>query len=418
MTTDIMYYDMVITDPPYSDNVNYAELADFFYVWLRLVLAKENPAFAPDYTPKEREIIKNRARGLSDEDFRRGLQAVFELACSKISPDGLLVFTFHHSAGSAWESLLQALCDGGWEVEGIYPIHAESEVSLHLMDKGGAISYDLIHVCRRRKERSAEETRSWAGIRQEVRRQARREIEVIEAGRYGSEPLAPSDVNIILIGKCLELYSRYYGLVVDHEGRTVRLLEALETIRMEVDQLVSQEQPLPSELADIDPVSYVYLVCLADRLAEIKSDELHKYTRGVLEPDELIEAGLIIKGRTGRGRYFKIKSPAERFADLQEKLRFDSGHVQGALPGMEDIVHVEGSRERGICFIDYVHFLIALSEGGENLRPWLERFRRLTPQIRAACDYLRKRQPRFATTCEKILRFLEVSPLFKGVPAP
>ena len=105
---------------------------------------------------------------------------------------------------------------------------------------------------------------------------------------------------------------------------------------MEVDQLISTEQPLPSELANIDPVSYVYLVCLADKVFEIKGDELHKYTRGVIEPDELLKAGLIKKGRTGRGRHFEIKSPAERFGEIQQRLGEESGQAQTALPGMEE----------------------------------------------------------------------------------
>jgi putative DNA methylase len=96
--------------------------------------------------------------------------------------------------------------------------------------------------CRKRSN-AAVEARSWAGIRQEIRRRARQEIETIERGRYGNEPLSPADVNIILIGKCLELYSRHYGHVLDHEGRDVPLHDALEAIRMEVDQLVSTEHP-------------------------------------------------------------------------------------------------------------------------------------------------------------------------------
>ncbi len=398
----------VITDPPYSDNVNYAELSDFFYVWLRLILAKESPAFAPEYTPKTQEIITNRTRGLSDDDFRRGLQTVFQLSAQGLSADGLLIFTFHHSAGSTWEVLLQALCDGGWGIEAVYPIHAESEVSLHLMDKGGAISYDLIHVCRR-QQNAAVESRSWAGIRQEIRRRARQEIETIERGRYGNEPLSPADVNIILIGKCLELYSRHYGHVLDHQGNNVPLHDALEAIRMEVDQLVSREQPLPSELADIDPLSYVYLVCLSSYTSEIKSDELHKFTRGVIEPAELLDAGLIIKGRVGRGRSYEIKSPAERFAELQEKFTQPAGLAQATIPGLEVAAHAQAGN---ILFIDYVHFLLGLVEGGENLRPWMERFRGMTPQIRAACEFLSARQPRFADGCQKILKYIEVTPLF------
>lgn len=398
----------IVTDPPYASNVNYSELSDYFYVWLRLVLKDEFSHFMPEYTPKSPEIIVNPTRKVTAADFEAGLRDVFHVAGEKLAPSGLLAFTFHHAEGTAWEALLEAVCEAGYSVEAIYPIQGEPEASLHLLDKQ-AISYDLIHVCRKRKN-AAVQPRSWAGIRQEIRRRARQEIAVIERGRYGNEPLSPADVNIVLIGKCLELYSRHYGRVLDHRGENVPLHEALEAIRMEVDQLVSAEQPLPSELADIDPPSYVYLACLADKAFEIKSDELHKYTRGVIEPDELMAAGLVIKGRAGRGRYYKIKSPAERFAELQKRFAPQAENRQATLAGMEEIA---AAAPKGRApFIDHVHFLLALAEGGENLRPWTERFRGLTPQIRAACEYLRERQPRFAPACDKILKFIEVTPLF------
>jgi hypothetical protein len=90
-----------------------------------------------------------------------------------------------------------------------------------------AISYDLIHVC---KKRTAEaiRSRSWAGVRQEIRQRAREEITLIESGRYGNEKLSPSDVNILLIGKCLELYSKHYGAIVDYQDQPVPLHEALK----------------------------------------------------------------------------------------------------------------------------------------------------------------------------------------------
>ena len=401
--------DMVVTDPPYVGNIQYSELAEFFYVWQRLVLASVHSEFAPEETPKLAEISTNRVRGQTESDFENSLSDAFARAEEATASDALCVFTFHHAERSAWECLLRAVLNAGLVVIAVYPIQGEREESTHLIDKQ-SISYDLIHVCRKRGE-GAVEARSWAGIRQEIRQRARQEIETIERGRYGNEPLSPADVNIILIGKCLELYSHHYGHVLDHEGNNVPLHEALKTIRKEVDQLTSQEQPLPSELTDIDPVSYVYLVCLANKAFEIKGDELNKYTRGgIVDPEDLLQAGLIIKGRTGRGRFFKIKSPAERFSDIQERLGRESGQVQPALPGMEEAVAADARGKTP--FIDYVHFLIALVDGGENLRPWMERFRGQTPQIRAACEYLRAKQPRFADACGKILKFIEVTPLF------
>jgi len=66
-----------------------------------------------------------------------------------------------------------------------------------------------------------------------------------------------------------------------------------------------------------------------------------------------------------------------------------------------------------VTFIDHVHFLMGLAEAGENVLPWLDRFRGLTPQIRAACEYLRQRNPAFAPLIQKILGLMDPGPLFR-----
>jgi hypothetical protein len=218
--------------------------------------------------------------------------------------------------------------------------------------------------------------------------------------------LSAADINIILIGKCLELYSRHYGKVVDHEGRPFELADALKEIRSLVDQLIGKDQPLPSELEDIDAESRIYLLALCDR-KEIKSDDLHKATRGILEPKDLIEAGLIIKGRAGRGRTYEIKQPSERFQDLIEKFR------ERPSPQSELFDHAEHRIPARARFVDYVHLLMALADGGEPLAPWLERFRGETPRLRVACDYLALRNKAFAPAVKKVRDLLEVGPLFR-----
>ena len=145
------------------------------------------------------------------------------------------------------------------------------------------------------------------------------------------------------------------------------LKDALEEIRMMVDQFQTKEEPLPSELSDIDP--YVYLTSLCDR-QEVKSDDEHKATRRILEPDSLIKAGIMIKGRAGRGRTYEGKQPSERFNSLLEMFK------ETPLPQQNLFGEIETPKPKGkIHFIDYIHFLMALVEGGENIIPWLERFR-------------------------------------------
>ena len=393
---------LIITDPPYAGNVNYSELADFFYVWLRLILSKNYPCFAPEITPKAEEIIENPTRGKTATDYKNGLIEVWKRCNENLADEGLMVFTFHHSEGSAWESLLESLCNAGFVIEAIYPIHSESESSLHLMDKQ-AISYDLIHVCKKKVDFSEEKQRSWAGVRQEIRQKAREEIKVIESGRYGKEKLSPPDVNIILIGKCLELYSRHYGQIVDYKGEVVPLQEALTAIRMMVEQIVSAQRPLPSELEHIDPISYVYLTCLCDR-KEIQSDEVHKTTRGIMEPELLIKAGVIRKGRAKRGRTYEVKLPDERYKELQ-KLFLSTRKTTDQkflFPEME-----EAKFDR-ITLVDALHYLMGLAGAMENIVPWLNEFRPIIPQIRVSLEYMREKNPTFREPINKVLSLIEV----------
>jgi len=394
--------DLVITDPPYAGNVNYSELADFFYVWLRLILSRTYVHFAPEITPKAEEIIENPTRGKTSADYQEGLTEVWRKCCENLKDNGLMVFTFHHREGSAWESLLDSLCTAGFIIQAVYPIHGESESSLHLMGNK-AIAYDLIHVCKKRNGKSETRQRSWAGVRDEIRKKARVEIKMIETGRYGKEKLSPDDLNIILIGKCLELYSRHYGMIVDYKGDVVPLGEALTSIRMMVEQIVTTQQPLPSELEHIDPVSYIYLTCLCDR-KEIKSDEVHKTTRGIMEPEVLIKAGVMRKGRARRGRTYEVKLPVERYKDLTKLFKSKSMTLDQLLLFPE----LEEAKFDNVALVNVLHYLMGLAEAGENMVPWLNEFKPVIPNIRVSLEYLLEKNPTFQGPINKVLSIIEV----------
>jgi DNA-binding transcriptional ArsR family regulator len=276
------------------------------------------------------------------------------------------------------------------------------------MDKEN-ISYDLIHVCRKRQ--TIPETRSWAGIRQEVRKKARAELKAIEDGRYGKEPLGANDVRLICIGKCLELYSRHYGKVVDHEGNEFRLHEALQDIGTIVDQLVTRERPLPPELEeDVDPISYAWLRVLLDTKMEINVSELSKSLRAMqVNVEDLKKAGLIVKGRMGRGRYFKVKQPDERLNSLKEKLEPFLTPAKDQMPLFDamsrPVVH-------NANLVDLVHLLIGLAWAGESVAPWLERFSHMRPKVRAALRFIRDRRRDWKEYIDRVLNIVEGAPLF------
>jgi putative DNA methylase len=411
--------DAVITDPPYAGNVNYSELYDFYYVWQRLILKDKYPCFIPEYTPKKQEIVENPTRGLSNLDFRNGLQDVFTKSGRLLKKDGLLVFTYHHAGEQQWADLCDAVCSSGFVIECVYPIHGDKESSLNLQNNE-AISYDLIHVCKKRENDAVVLKRSWAGVRHEIRQRARDEARLIEKGRYGNEPLSPADINILLIGKCLELYSKHYGAIVDHEDRPVPIKRALEEIKVLIDQIITKEQPLPTELSDIDIPSYIYFTTLCEK-REIKSDDVNKSTRGIIEPAELHKCGLVRKGREKGGRTIEVKQPIERLDELREK--FKNAPIKTQTNLFEDSASLvpNGSTPNGgaislipdnFLFVDYVHFLLGLAEAGENIFPWVERFRGLRPQIQAACEFLVLKNKKFESSAKKILGLIDERSLF------
>jgi len=394
--------EVVITDPPYANNVNYAELADFFYVWLRLILRREDAKFAPEYCSKANEIVENRSRGLTMQDFETGLTDVLAKAASRTGESGLVVFTFHHAEGSSWESVLNSICNAGLFIEAIYPVHSEREVSLHLQDNE-AIAYDLVHVCRKRCSEDAAKSRSWAGLRQEVRCRARQEVDRIESGRYGNQPLPPPDVRMVLIGKCLEVYSRHFGAVIDWDGKPFPLRSALQDIRMMVEQVVSKEAPLPSELEGADALSHVWLLALCDK-REVSVDSISKLTRGVFEVSDLTghKPPVLRKGRVKGGRTYEVLAPSERVDALRELL---ADSKQDAI--MELGLDLPARQEAaGPPLLDVLHLLLAQAERGERLDHLVDRFRGQNGAIQAALEYLKQRDPnRWAKACDKLLPF-------------
>lgn len=117
-------FDLVVTDPPFGGLLHYSELADFFYVWLRLVLKDRYPDdFSAEYCPKALEVVSNRAREPEDPDgfYKRLLTQCWREAHRILRPGGILAFTFHHSEDAPWVAVLESLFDAGLYLAATYP---------------------------------------------------------------------------------------------------------------------------------------------------------------------------------------------------------------------------------------------------------------------------------------------------------
>ena len=150
--------DSVVMDPPYYDNVMYAELSDFFYVWLKRTAGLLYPdLFMVPLTNKEDEAVANPARhegkkgakALAGMDYQHKMAEIFAECRRVLKDDGVMTLMFTHKATGAWDALTKGLIDAGFMITASWPINSESEGSLHIKDKSAANS-TIFLVCRPR----------------------------------------------------------------------------------------------------------------------------------------------------------------------------------------------------------------------------------------------------------------------------
>lgn len=237
--------DAVITDPPYFDNIQYSELADFFYVWLRLGLKDLYPWFNPELSSHLNEIVQNEKMGKTMEFFNKGLKRVF-VECHRVLKDeGLLVFTFHHNKLWAWESIGKMLLDAGFYISATPIVRSEGKSGFH--SSRGNIRYDCISVCRKRP--STWNNDSWVSLKELILRSAvgwtRR---TLKSGMLITE----ADVFTIIMGKTIEYYTKAFPHI-KHHNEPITLAEALHEMKdfaNHVTESAHPEQPaLPKSYA-------------------------------------------------------------------------------------------------------------------------------------------------------------------------
>jgi putative DNA methylase len=139
--------DGVFTDPPYFGNVQYAELMDFCYVWLRRLVGLQQPAFKESSTRNRDELTGNVTMDRGLDHFTDGLSAVFERMIHAMKPGEPLVFTYHHNRLEAYYPVAVAILDAGLTCSASLPCPAEMGASIHIGGTSSSI-IDTIFVCR------------------------------------------------------------------------------------------------------------------------------------------------------------------------------------------------------------------------------------------------------------------------------
>lgn len=140
-------FDGVFTDPPYFGNVQYAELMDFCYVWLRKLAGTTYPEFASNTTRNAGELTGNINMGRDLVHFTEGMSATFRMAAARLKTGSPLAFTFHHNRLDAYVPLAVAILDAGLTCSASLPCPAEMGASIHINGTGSSV-VDTVFVCR------------------------------------------------------------------------------------------------------------------------------------------------------------------------------------------------------------------------------------------------------------------------------
>lgn len=219
-------FDAVMTDPPYYDNVPYAALSDFFYVWLKRSVGDQFPElFVTPVVPTAEEIIMEPTRHSSREEaqafFERLLARSFGEIQRILKPGGVAVIVYAHKTSEGWETMLNALLRAGFVVTGSWPFHTEMKTRLRAT-ASAALASSIYMVCRKLER---EPLGFWNELQPVI--QARVEEKLAQ---FWLDGISGGDFFISAIGPGMEEYSRYQR-VENYAGEPVGTDQLLAFIR-------------------------------------------------------------------------------------------------------------------------------------------------------------------------------------------
>lgn len=242
------------TDPPYYDNISYAELSDFFYVWLRRSLGDIYPQlFSTLATPKAQELVaapyrfdgnKQKAKAF----FEEGLQRAFTQTYNASHPDYpfTVFYAFKQTetdkkgkgdarlaASSGWETMLESLIRSGFSVTGTWPMRTELK-NRTVASGTNALASSIALVCRPLKSDAKSITRRQ--FLSELKRELPAALKTMLQGN-----IAPVDLAQASIGPGMAVYSRYKA-VLEADGSTMRVRAALQLINQILDEYLSEQE--------------------------------------------------------------------------------------------------------------------------------------------------------------------------------
>ncbi|MHA1977133.1 MAG: DUF1156 domain-containing protein [Candidatus Hodarchaeales archaeon] len=245
------YFDAVITDPPYYDNVPYSDLSDFFYVWFKRAVGGIFPKlFSTPLTPKNLEIVANKGRQENPKEFFESLLSrAFQEFHRVLAPTGIAIFVYAHKSTKGWETMLEALIRAGFTITSSWPIHTEMKTRLRARTSA-ALASSIYLVCRKGEQQSE-------GYLREIVAEAEKNIST-RLKRFWSDGIRGGDFFISAIGPGMEIFSRYQT-IMKYSGEKVSVADQLVEIRKISTSFLFQILTNSPQNARIDEIGQFYL---------------------------------------------------------------------------------------------------------------------------------------------------------------
>jgi adenine-specific DNA methylase len=311
------YFDAVITDPPYYDNVPYSYLSDFFYVWLKRTIGDLYPElFATPLAPKSEEIVaySHGEGGFEDgkKFFEEMIAKAFRETYRVLKPEGVACIVFAHKSTSAWETIINALLNSSLYLTASWPVHTEMKARLRASESA-ALASSIYMVCRKR-------TKDITAYFNEIKPQIETRIKE-KLDQFWNEGIGGSDFFISAIGPAMEVFGKYES-VEKLSGESVSAKELLEFVRRNVSEYALTKILKSPQLGGIDQETRFYLLWRwTYNSAKVHFDDARKLAQAVgVEITEQWGSGFIKKEK----EFISVSSAKERGRNFLEKRKFEN----------------------------------------------------------------------------------------------
>lgn len=244
---------MISTDPPYYDNIGYADLSDYFYVWMRQMLRENYPRlFRTMLVPKDEELVATpyrhdgsiaKARDFFEEGMYKTCRQINIYARDDIPVTIYYAFkqsenetcngTESKTASTGWETMLSAIIRAGFSITGTWPMKTEREAR-NISIGTNALASSIVLVCRKRSETAGSCTRR--EFINALHREMRPALEKLQSAN-----IAPVDLAQSAIGPGIGVFSRYKS-VLESDGKPMSVRAALQIINQELDAFYNEQE--------------------------------------------------------------------------------------------------------------------------------------------------------------------------------